>query len=191
MDWIRAQAHDLGRQPLLVTFSFQNGDHMEAFRGLEHVTTRSRGSVTGPVGRPVLAYVPDERTLELAHRYARGSALCVVESVSFPVHGWARQTGAVSLLDGRVLPALDASVATTLDGLKFAGNNGWGDKPGKRDAARLLGDLRGRVDLDEVVGYILARGASERGAKNLRAIAEKSQLPHRRATRVPVGRRRR
>lgn len=158
---------------MLVTYSFQNGDGMDVFRGLEHVTTRSQGSVTGPIGRPVLAYVPEERVLALAHRHARRTALCVVETVSFPVHGWAREVGAINLLDGSVLPALDAEAVRLLEHLQFIGNNGWGDVYGKRDAARILPDLREHVDRAEVLGYVLAHGAHDVGIKNLSKIMDK------------------
>lgn len=171
--WVWAQADEFGSQPLLVTYAFENGVGMDDFHGLQHVTIRSPGAVTGPVGRPVLAYVPDESVLALAHRHARKTALCVVESVSFPLHGWAREVGAVNLLNQEVLPALDPSVTDSLDRLHFIGNNGWGDQYGKRDAGRLLTDLREHVDRAEVLGYVLARGASDRGVKNLQKIMDK------------------
>lgn len=173
VEWTRVRARELGRLPLLVTFSFQNGEGVDAFRGLERITTRSSQSAGAMGARPVLAYVPEQRVLELAHRRARGATLCVVESVSFPIHGWARESAAVNLLDGSVLPPLDPALATGLDRLQRAGNNGWGDQPGKRDATRLLGELRLNLDCAEVFGYVLARGASERGVTNLRKIAQK------------------
>jgi hypothetical protein len=174
--WIRSQAAELHDRPLLVTYSFQNGDTIDGFRGMEHVTTRSKGSVTGPVGRPVLAYVPEQRVMALAHRHARKAALCAVESVSFPLHGWARQVGAVNLLDGSTLPPLDPAAVELLEHLQFIGNNGWGDQYGKRDAQRLLPELAQYVDQAEVLGYVLARGAHDGSVQNLSKIADKVGL---------------
>lgn len=172
-DWLRVEAASTGATPMLVTYSFQNGEGMTAFRGMQHVTTRSPGSVTGQVGRPVLAYAPEERVLALAHRHARNAALCVVESVSFPLHGWARESAAVNLLTGSVLPPLDPSVRDRLEHLRFIGNNGWGDQYGKRDATRILPDLRGDVDRAEVLGYLLAHGAHDRSLGNIEKIMDK------------------
>lgn len=174
--WLRDQARESANRPLLVTYSFQNGEHMDAFRGMEHVTTRSKGSVTGPVGRPVLAYVPEERVLSLAHRHARKAALCAVESASFPLHGWARQVRAINLVDGATLPPLDPAAAGLLEHLQFIGNNGWGDQYGRRDAAGLLTELGLHVDRAELLGYVLARGAHDTGVKNLVKIADKVGL---------------
>jgi hypothetical protein len=172
-DWIWAQADDISSTPMLVTFSFQNGERIDALQGLEHVTTRSPGSVTGLVGRPVLAYVPEARTLALAHRHARNAALCVVESVSFPLHGWAREVGAVNLLNGDRLQRLDSFANELLEHLQFIGNNGWGDQFGKRDATCLLPSIREHVDRAEVLGYVLAHGAHDRSVTNLEKIMDK------------------
>jgi hypothetical protein len=174
--WLREQAAELHDRPLLVTYSFQNGDGLDTFRGFEHVTTRSKGSVTGPVGRPVLAYVPEERVMALAHRHARKAALCAVESVSFPLHGWARRVGAVNLLDGSVLPPLNPAASKLLDRVEFIGNNGWGDQYGKRDAMRLLPELAQYVDRAEVLGYVLAGGAHDGSVKNLAGIVKRPRF---------------
>ncbi|MGI8447922.1 MAG: hypothetical protein ACR2MP_12235 [Streptosporangiaceae bacterium] len=166
-DWIRSQGRASGSRPLLVTYSFGNSRGAEELAGLDQVTVRSRGSVLGLVGRPVLAYVPEASTFELAHRYARKAALCVVESVGFPLHGWAREVRATNLLSGEVLPALGPQVLKDLDMLDFAGNNSWGDQYGKKRARDILQRLDPLVDLAEVLGYVMAHGTSHHGVKNL------------------------
>lgn len=171
--WIHEQARELRSEPLLLTYSFQNGEGIRAFAGLQHATTRSRASVTGPAGRPVLAYVPEERVMTDAHLYTRRAALCAVETVSFPLHGWARAAGAINLLSGQVLPALDSAVKPLLEHLQFIGNNGWGDQYGKRDATRLLPEIRQHVDRSEVLGYVIAHGAHDGGIRNLQKIMDK------------------
>ena len=97
--WERSQVEEV--RPLLVTNTFQNARGITC---LEEIA-RSGGQAT-PQGKqqfergPVLAFVPDERTLKLALDLARGYSLAVVETVSFPLAEWAAGAGAINLLDG-------------------------------------------------------------------------------------------
>jgi hypothetical protein len=133
-----------------------------------HTTPQSRSRPQG-VG-PVLAYVPYAKSLELANRLARRSSLCIVESVGFPVGGWAAQVGAFDLIRKTATsPEPNAEVAEAMDNLRFYGNNGWGDEFGRRQARRVLSDLRARglLEPDVVVSAMLARGCSDKAADRL------------------------
>src|SRR6202008_4087252 len=85
-DWIWERNKIEGMTPLLVTNTFQNARGVPS---LEEIARR--GGQATPQGKqhpergPVLAYVPDERSLRLALDLARGYSLAVVESVSFPI----------------------------------------------------------------------------------------------------------
>jgi hypothetical protein len=103
--------------------------------------------------------------MDLAIRCARGSHLAVVETVACPLLGWAMEVGAVDL-------AADAVTADTrsdearglLDGIHFYGNNGWGPDFDKRQASRLLADLR---DRGEVLGRELGKAQPPDGGQVL------------------------
>lgn len=169
--WVREQAARQRSAPLVVTYSRQNASCMEHARGIEQVTVRSPGSVTGPVGRPVLAYAPDEETLALAHRHARGSALVMVEGGT-SLMGWARATRAVDLVTGRTAPGYDDRQQHLLDRVTMLKNNGWGDSHARSTLPRLLPAVLRHVPVDELVGYVLAQGASAPGAKRVRLAAQ-------------------
>ncbi|GAB3540292.1 hypothetical protein GCM10027403_29850 [Arthrobacter tecti] len=126
-DWIRERSEAEGVKVLLVTNTFQNA------RGIESLEQIAReGGQATPQGKerfergPVLAYVPDERTLKLALNLARGYSLAVVETVSFPLAEWASDSGAINLLDGSTNASnLSDDVKADLDhALFFGGNNG-------------------------------------------------------------------
>ncbi|MEU7839242.1 hypothetical protein [Nonomuraea sp. NPDC049129] len=155
---------------------------MESIRSIEsldrlasrygHATLRSQ-----PPGRrgPVLAYVPTYEALEDAAGMARDSYLCVVEG-STSMAGWASAVGAEDLLrPGQTAAPLDPDLAKELDSLVFYGNNGWGDQFGKQQARRLLANLRPEWrDSAIICGYMLAKGRSAQGVKNLTKIMEKA-----------------
>lgn len=176
VDWVQSRSGDRGR-PLLVTATLDVGDGEDALRGMERATSRSRATVTGPTGRPILTFVPYARELELAAGYARRAALCVVETSSFPVRGWARTTRARNLLTGEVLPPLQPETAELLERLRFSGNNAWSDSYGKDRAADLLDRLRAFVDRAEILGYVLATGGRSGGAERLAKIMDKAGWP--------------
>jgi hypothetical protein len=136
-DWIWERSEVEGVTPLLVTSTFQNAVGIDC---LEEIA-RNGGQAT-PQGKqrfdrgPVLAYVPDERSLKFALNLAHGHSLAVVESVSFPLAEWAAGAGAINLLDGSTSSSsLPDDVKADLDHAAFfGGNNGWTGPA--REAAR-------------------------------------------------------
>lgn len=83
----------------------------------------------GTGGGPVLLYVPHEKELEVAMNFARHSSLGVVETVSFPLLGWASWFEAWDLVRQEPTPPLPESVRECVERLAFYGNNGFGDRP--------------------------------------------------------------
>jgi len=179
-DWIWERSQVEGVKPLLVTKTFQNA------RGIGSLEEIAReGSQATPQGKqrfehgPVLAYVPDERTLRLALNLARGYSLVVVETVSFPLSEWAADARAINLLDGSTnCSALPDNVKADLDhAVFFGGNNGWTGTHEKEHARNhLLRHVRaGCLAPEQAASYVMAKGVSDKGAKRLRALLEKAR----------------
>lgn len=124
----------------------------------------------------MLAYVPDERTLELSLNLARGYSLAVVETVSFPLAEWAAGAGAINLLDGSVgLSSLSDDIRADLDrAVFFGGNNGWTGRREKQHARiHLTRHVQaGRLAPEQAASYVMAKGVSGKGAKRLRLLLE-------------------
>lgn len=177
-DWIWERSEIESVKPLLVTNTFQNARGIDC---LEEIA--SRGGQATPQGKqrfergPVLAYVPDERTLKLALNLARGYSLAVVETVSFPLAEWAAGAGAINLLNGSVSSSsLPGDVKADLDhAVFFGGNNGWTGQHEKQHARNHLARhvQVGRLTPEQGASYVLAKGVSDRGAKRLRLLLEK------------------
>lgn len=175
VDWIRQECRQQGATGVLVLNGFGVEQQISSLRrfAAEHTVTTPRASRDRVVrgSGPVLAYVPDEKTLDFAARLARRSSLAVVESIhGFPLQGWARQIGAVDLTRPDEQPEpLHPALAEAIDRLAFYKNNGFGDRFGKQQAQRILQDLRtaGRLERDVVLGALAARGASDRAVRNL------------------------
>ncbi|MFD8789461.1 hypothetical protein [Streptomyces vinaceus] len=173
--WVRQECVEQGAVGVLVLNAFgaeQSIPSLQRFAA-EHVVTTPRAA-RERVGRgagPVLAYVPNERTLDFAASLARGSSLVVVESLhGFPLQGWARQLRAIDLTRPDEQPEqLDSELAAAIDRLDFYKNNGFGDQFGKQQAQRILQDLRraGLLERDVVLGALAAKGASDRAVRNL------------------------
>ncbi|MBT2439783.1 hypothetical protein J7E93_06535 [Streptomyces sp. ISL-36] len=175
VEWVRQECADQGASGVLVLNAFgveQNIPSLRRFAAEHAVTTprASRDRVARGKG-PVLAYVPDEKTLDFAASLARGSSLAIVESVhGFPLEGWARQLGAIDLTRPDEQPEqLDSELAAAIDRLDFYKNNGFGDRFGKQQAQRILQDLRGAglLERDIILGALAAKGASDRAVRNL------------------------
>ncbi|KDN74812.1 hypothetical protein DF19_27385 [Streptomyces olindensis] len=175
VEWVQQECAEQGAIGVLVLNAFGVEQQIPSLRhfAAEHAVTTPRAS-HHRVGRgigPVLAYVPDERTLDFAADLARGSSLAVVENMhGFPLHGWARQLGAIDLTRPDEQPEpLGSELAEAIDRLDFYKNNGFGDKFGKQQAQRILQGLRGAglLDRDIVLGALAARGASDRAVRNL------------------------
>lgn len=177
-EWIWLRSEEEGVKPLLVTNTFQNARGIacleEIARDGGQATPQSRGQFERG---PVLAYAPDERTLELALNLAGNYPLAVVESVSFPLAEWAASTGAINLLDGSTgASSLPDEVKADLDHtVFFGGNHGW-TGPHEKEHARnhLLHHVQaGRLTPEQAASYVMAKAVSSRGAKRLRILLEK------------------
>lgn len=84
--------------------------------------------------------------------------------------GWAAALRAVDITTRRVADGPNEEVRRLLDDLDRAGNNGWFDYPGKRDARRILANLDQHVDRHYSIGAMLAADhslASLRGLEKL------------------------
>lgn len=176
-EWIWARAEEEGKQPMLVTNTFQNGFGIASLNEItgagRQATPRSRGRFEPG---PVLAYVPVEKALDLALDLARESSLVVVETINFPVSEWAAAIGAFDLIHGLVsLSAIPDDVRADLEhAIHFGGNNGWSGPHEKKQARTFLFThvASGRLDADTAAAYAMANNVSDRGAKRLRALIE-------------------
>jgi hypothetical protein len=90
--------------------------------------------------------------------------------------GWAAVAGAVDLSSGQQAEPPSQDVRKLLDDLNFAGNNGWYDEPGKRDARHLLGQLDEQVSRDFTIGAMLAMGHSVTSVTDLRALQVRTKI---------------
>lgn len=177
-DWIWERSRIEGVIPLLVTNTFQNATGVSCLGGIVR-----EGGLATPQGKqhfdcgPVLAYVPDERSLKLALDLARGYSLAVVETVSFPLAEWAADAGAINLLDGSASTSnIPDDVKADLDhAVFFGGNNGWTGQHEKQHARNHLARhvQSDRLAPDQAASYVMARGVSDKGAKRLRLLLEK------------------
>src|SRR6266545_4121562 len=165
VEWIELEAADQGQEAVLVTNTMDSqplnsplGQYMQHGK---HFSPRSRPNFRGV---PVLAYVPVAKTLELAISVARGSSLCVVETDTYPVRGWAAVVGAVDLLTGD-RNELDSRLAEPLDRLEFYGNNAYGPPFDRQRARSVLNGLQGAglLDRDLIISALAAHGISETG----------------------------
>ncbi|SER92890.1 hypothetical protein [Actinokineospora terrae] len=137
--WLEGQQRRTGAPAVLFTDELRVGSDrlLKAFtRGTTHFSVRSGGP---PTAGPVLAFQPTFKALRAAQRMA-SSAICVWEHRDAPIRGWAGQVGAIDLTTGLPTP-VNQAVQEHLDHLVFAGNNGYADKPGLRDARRILTEL--------------------------------------------------
>jgi hypothetical protein len=177
-DWIWQRSRTEHAPPLLVTNTFQNAVGMSC---LEEIA-RKGGQAT-PQGRerfdpgPVIAYVPDERSLKFALGLARGYSLAVVETVNFPLTEWAASAGAINLLDGSTnVSKMPDDVRADLDhAVFFGGNNGWTGQHEKQHARDHLGHhvQARRLSPEQAAAYVMAQGVSDKGAKRLRLLLAK------------------
>lgn len=177
-DWIWERSEAEGAAPLLVTNTFQNARGIESLEEIARAGGQATPQGKGRFDRgPVLAYVPDERTLKLALNLARGYSLAVVESVSFPLAEWAAGAAAINLLNGSTsASSLPDDVQADLDqAVFFGGNNGWTGPHEKEHARRHLARhvQAGRLVPEQAASYVMAKGVSDRGAKRLRLLLEK------------------
>jgi hypothetical protein len=177
-DWIWERANIEQSTPLLVTNVVGSSELPDVLKDIAQ-----RGGRTSPQAKsrhdrgPVLAYVPHEAALQLAVDLARGYSLAVVETLRFPLTGWAAGVGAIDLLKGTRTMELTEAVRKQLDStVFFGGNNGWSGSHEKEDARRHLIPLvhSGDLTIEDAVSYVMSQGVSDRGAKRLRTLLERN-----------------
>ncbi|MCD9904669.1 hypothetical protein LUR56_40365 [Streptomyces sp. MT29] len=173
VQWVKERCARAGAPALLV---LERKGAEEEVSALDYLASRA----TTPKARtqvregngPVLAFLPDAKTLYYATSLARGSSLAVVEDTSnFPLRGWAARINAVDLTRPDVSPEpLDYRVAAAVEGLKQYGHNGYTKDWERQNARRYLSDLSsdGLLDKDLVIGAVAATDAvSPDGLKRL------------------------
>ena len=179
VDWIEQQCADQGgRRALLITHTKDHlGQGALASFASRHdwTTPRSQHRVRMQRGRPVLAYVPDAKVLDVAVSYARGWSLCAVEGFAYPLAGWAQAAGAIDLLSGETAAPADQAMSQALDGLHFYGNNGWTRGFGANQTLRKLATMRdvGQLNKQLILGGMLARGHGHKAVARLGVLIDK------------------
>lgn len=176
--WVEDRCREERASGVLVTNAL---DHLgvpelDDFERRHTRTSRRAGRNRVGVGvGPVLSYVPHAEELEFAMRLARESSLAVVETVTFPLSGWAAWLGAWNLVADEPTPPLAGTIKSVVDRLVFYGNNGFGDDFGKRQARSILSELshQGSLNRDLILGAVLAAGSSARATMNLGRLMDK------------------
>ncbi|MEV0669371.1 hypothetical protein [Mycobacterium sp. NPDC050441] len=176
-DWIWERSQDDGLAPMLVSnaqnaASFGYADLDEIIQAGGHATPKSR---TRPDRGPVLAFVPDERSLHFAMGVARGYSLAVVEGSVLSLTEWAAGATAINLLTGQTTTSeVPADARKDLDSVIFyGGRNGWTGADEKAQVRRYLSGYinSGRLTPDQAAAYALSsQSVSDRGAKKLREL---------------------
>lgn len=175
-EWILREAAQQGARPVLVTPTQSQWDcgvkiitrFAQQYAAL---TPRSKGFAKGPT----LAYVPDYEGMELAANVARSSSLAVVETVSYPLLGWAMEVGALNLLTNEPTPDTRTdSQRKLLDRIHFYGNNGWTTGFGKNQTTRILQDTNAEgMACDVILGSMVAKGHGKKAIERLGVIVDK------------------
>lgn len=176
-EWLWQRCEVEGRKPLLVTNSRQSHvlpEFADIVQEGGHATPRSKDTFERG---PVVAYVPDAKSLAFATGLARGSSLVVVEGSQLSLREWAAGVGATNLLDRAVTTTgIPADVVKSLDSaIFFGGNNGWSGQHEKQNARKILSDhvRQGTLTPDDAAAYALSRGVNDDGAKRLKTLLEK------------------
>lgn len=170
VDWVEERCKLEGASGILVTNAL--GDlGVPALEGFErrHSRVSRRSRRLGHGSSPVLSYVPTYDDLEFAAGLAHGSSLAVVESVAYPLYGWAAWFGALNLVTGEPAPDLEKGVREAANRLRSYGKSAFADPFDKQRAWSIVNDLRagGHLDRDLLLGAALAAGVPARGIKNL------------------------
>jgi hypothetical protein len=171
-DWIEGQSG----QPLLISPRNQQDAFpaMTAFADTHSSTTLGRGRSFRHSG-PVLAYMPDYEMMDLATEVASDASLAVVETIEYPMTGWAMQVRAIDLVTGEVTPDTRAdSQRRELDQVFFYGNNGWAPASDRERATAVLQPLLGEPGMskDIVLGHMIAKGANGKGVARLAKVID-------------------
>ena len=179
IEWVEHECAGLGAVGLLVLPRKSLGFYASPIEDFarRHAWTSRRGAVSGRARDcgPVLVHCPGYEELEYADLIARRAPLCVTEWPDVPLKGWAAARGTVDLgTDELTQPPGDEAVKL-LEHLHFAGNNGWFDAPGKRDARRLIAELAEvapECDGRYIAAYMLGLGnVTAQSAENVVKLA--------------------
>lgn len=164
--WVRQQEQRTGARSVLLTDTFGVDDDIAAIGPYQRGTSYFSARHGGPRTRgPVLAFRPTRKLVTVAQRMAL-AAICVWESTP-PVLGWAGQVHAINLSTGQTTVP-DPALADLLGKLVWAGNNGYHDEPGQRDARRILGEMADQGLLDQdVPSALLAHNFSVAALDNI------------------------
>lgn len=169
--WIKEREKVEGRQAGVVLPQRRHYDALGGFdKGRPSGTPRSHAKLTAG---PVLVYAANMDMLDLGGHVANGSSIVVVDWALKWLPGWAAVVTAVNLQSGEATAAFQAETTELLDQLDWAGNNGWFDKPGKRDAKRLLAEID--LPTAHVQGAMLAYGHSVKSVEALAKIGGPSR----------------
>ncbi|WP_445168544.1 hypothetical protein ACTXG7_03955 [Mycolicibacterium sp. Dal123E01] len=176
-EWIWERSRAEGLAPVLVS-------NTKSAAGMGHAdldTIIRKGGHATPQSStrydhgPVLAFVPNERSLHVAMDLARGFSLAVVEGRSLSLAEWAANADATNLLTGQTAASqIPEEVRRDLDfAILDGGRNGWTGPDEKAQAQRCLADhiRAGRLTPDQAAAYALTSSSvSDSGAKRLREL---------------------
>lgn len=161
--WIEAREKSEGRRACVVLPQRRHYDALNGFgEGRVSATPRSPGNLSAG---PVLVYAANMEMVTLAASAASGSSIAVVDWNLRWLPGWAAVAGAINLVTSERMEPFGGKTAELLDHLDLAGNNGWQDQHGKRDAKRLLAETD--LGIPTVQGAMLAYGHSARSVQDL------------------------
>lgn len=171
-DWIEGQSG----QPLLITPRHEQDAFPAMVRFADaHSATTLRSGRSFRHSGPVLAYVPDYEMMDLATEVASDASLAVVETIEYPMMGWAMQVRAIDLVTGEVTPDTRSdSQRRELDQVFFYGNNGWAPASDRERATVVLQPLLREPGMskDIVLGHMIAKGVSGKGIARLARVID-------------------
>lgn len=176
IEWAEAQAARRGLPTVLVTDekgAYAGNRLFDRFAKGRHASPRSPRVDVQPGA--VVTHVPTPKALEVGIRLGRGNALVVTEHPQpWRLAGWAAMVGAHDLITDDV-QSLDPRLVELITELAWHGNNGYGDKPGRRDALRVLDTMRkeGVFDRDFVLSALGATDVSTNGQAAVAALIDR------------------
>lgn len=163
ISWIKQREIAEGRQASVMLPQRRDYDALSGFdKNRPTGTPRSHKNLTAG---PVLVYAASLEMIDLATPAAAGSSIAVVDWNLEWLPGWAAAVEATNLQTGEEAAPFVEETAELLEHLHWAGNNGWHDQPGKRDAKRLLAELN--LPVTTVQGAMLGYGHSARSIRDL------------------------
>jgi hypothetical protein len=182
--WVKSDAATQKATPLLVTsdLSAQRGSQVTSRFAQDYLATTPRGEMRNQRGAnrgrgPVLGYLLSYKDIGLATQLARNSSLALVEDRTYPLIGWAMETGALNLRTAEPTPdTRTPHQRKELEHILFNGNNGWADEFAANQTLRILRDLLSNAPLspEVIVGTMLACGKSSSALANLAKLIERA-----------------